>query len=286
MQQFVLCNSWWLGPRSGTRTRGSSVEPLCTNVASGLEVLPCMHITPLTWGQETGTIVLGGYDTCTGSTNILPGTKVQVGGVIGSLVTRPWLRVLKGAVPRRTQVVHVVTTYCSGRSHSNTQTHHHHSQLRRGEPLLVTHTIYILYMEAARQDQAKQCSRHRHLHSWRSRPKMQSATRPYPSWMVGGKIETLHWSDPAVQDRLQRGVPIILSGGCPLSKDLIGHWTWSYLSHALGPYDGHSVQFAPRSYGQFTRYYGEVRFRFRNLCPNMLHSVAARRCRRILLPHC
>ena len=60
-----------------------------------------------------------------------------------------------------------------------------------------------------------------------------------------------------VDEHLRNGVPVVLTGGCPLSKGLSDRWSWSYLEGAWGDDDGLSVQFAPRGYGQFTRFYGE-----------------------------
>ena len=56
---------------------------------------------------------------------------------------------------------------------------------------------------------------------------------------------------------LRSGTPVVLTGGLPLTKPLIGKWSFAYLAdHYAGPPDL-NVHFTPRSTTRFARFYGE-----------------------------
>ncbi len=85
--------------------------------------------------------------------------------------------------------------------------------------------------------------------------------RPYPSWLVGAPLERLRWDDPKVERFLRSNLPVVLTGGCPLARDLIGRWSFDYLSqHYDADADSAatlSAHFAPRATRRFNRFYGK-----------------------------
>ena len=101
-----------------------------------------------------------------------------------------------------------------------------------------------------------------HAHSWRRRQRHaveKISSRPYPSWLVRGQVERRSWNDPELDEAFfRRGVPVVLTGGCPLSKELVGLWNFSYFcEHNCGGYRHFAVHYAPRSTTRFNRFYGE-----------------------------
>ena len=48
----------------------------------------------------------------------------------------------------------------------------------------------------------------------------------------------------------------MLTGGCPLTRRLIGRWTWDYLAERFGNRESLTAHWAPRSVRRFTRFYG------------------------------
>ena len=70
-------------------------------------------------------------------------------------------------------------------------------------------------------------------------------------------MERRRWDDPEVETFLREGRPVVLTGGVPLTRPLIGKWSFDYLAeHYKGP-NGLNVHFAPRSTTRFARFYGE-----------------------------
>lgn len=49
----------------------------------------------------------------------------------------------------------------------------------------------------------------------------------------------------------------MLTGGCPLMRDIVGHWSFEYLSRAYGSGDTLTVHMAPREVRRFSRFYGK-----------------------------
>ena len=90
----------------------------------------------------------------------------------------------------------------------------------------------------------------------RPRPKFHGK-RPYPDWLVHAQIARRRWDDPEVETFLREGEPVVLTGGLPLTRALVGKWTFAYLAeHYSGP-AGLNVHFTPRATTQFARFYGE-----------------------------
>lgn len=80
---------------------------------------------------------------------------------------------------------------------------------------------------------------------------------PYPAWLVSGSVPRLRWDDDAaLQGYFARGEPVVITGGCPFSKALVGRWNFEYLSEHLGEAK-HNMHFAPRHVTRFSRFYGK-----------------------------
>lgn len=80
---------------------------------------------------------------------------------------------------------------------------------------------------------------------------------PYPRWLVGGCVERRRWDDPDVESFLRRGVPVVLTGGCPFAQHLVGRWSFDYLAQRYpAELADLTVHFAPRSTTRFNRFYG------------------------------
>jgi hypothetical protein len=81
--------------------------------------------------------------------------------------------------------------------------------------------------------------------------------RRTPSWLIGGAVERRHWADPEVKEFLRLGRPVVLTGGCPLVRELVGKWDFDHLADGFGSFDKLPVHFAPREVTEFSRIYGE-----------------------------
>ena len=77
-----------------------------------------------------------------------------------------------------------------------------------------------------------------------------------PSWLIGGEVPRLRWDDPAVAGHLRSCRPVVLTGGCPLTKSVVGQWDFDYLARAFGDFE-HGVHFVPTETGAFARHYGK-----------------------------
>ena len=55
---------------------------------------------------------------------------------------------------------------------------------------------------------------------------------------------------------MKRGLPVVLTGGCPATAALVGKWRFDYLAEAYGPKSDLSVHIAPRKVRRFERFYG------------------------------
>ena len=58
--------------------------------------------------------------------------------------------------------------------------------------------------------------------------------RPYPNWLVGGQVARVHWSDPQLEEYLRTSQPVVITGGCPFARGLVGKWSMSHLSEHYG----------------------------------------------------
>ena len=106
-------------------------------------------------------------------------------------------------------------------------------------------------------------------HSWRRRirdltveariPRSMTASgeRPYPAWLIGGSLPRRRWDDPEVISFLRRGLPLVLTGGCPLAANVVGKWCFEYMGEQFGSISDLSVHFAPRATSRFERFYGQ-----------------------------
>lgn len=73
-----------------------------------------------------------------------------------------------------------------------------------------------------------------------------AAGRPYPDYLVGGQLERRRWDDSKVVELMRRGLPLILTGGCPLASELVGRWSFAHLADAAGDANrAHPVHQAP-----------------------------------------
>lgn len=90
------------------------------------------------------------------------------------------------------------------------------------------------------------------------KPKDAVNERPYPEWLVGGQVERRHWDDPSVADFLRKGIPLVLTGGCPLAAKLVGKWSFDHLKeHMPASNNALTAHFAPRTVTRFNRFYGK-----------------------------
>ena len=81
--------------------------------------------------------------------------------------------------------------------------------------------------------------------------------RKCPVWLIGGSVPRREWNDPEVEEFLKRGQPVVLTGGCPLIRSLVGKWTFEYLARSYGDYEQLNVHFAPQGTTTFSRHYGQ-----------------------------
>ena len=77
-----------------------------------------------------------------------------------------------------------------------------------------------------------------------------------PRWLVGGAVERRRYDDPSVASFIRHGVPVVLTGGCPLASAIVGKWDFAYLASACGDYDRLPVHFVPGEETSFARMYG------------------------------
>ena len=77
------------------------------------------------------------------------------------------------------------------------------------------------------------------------------------SWLLlAGQVPRVRWDDPSLEEYLQRGEPVVITGGCPLTKALVGKWSFSHLSKLYGDEELPNTHFAPRHCNRFARFYG------------------------------
>ena len=88
----------------------------------------------------------------------------------------------------------------------------------------------------------------------RQRP-AASHRRPYPDWLVHAHVERRRWDDPDVERFLRDGTPVVLTD-VPLTRSIVGRWSFRYLAEHYGGPQGLNVHFTPRSTTRFARFYG------------------------------
>ena len=71
-------------------------------------------------------------------------------------------------------------------------------------------------------------------------------------------MERRRWDDPSVAEFLRKGIPLVLTGGCPLAAKLVGKWSFEHLKECM-PLTNNalSAHFAPRHVTRFNRFYGK-----------------------------
>lgn len=79
----------------------------------------------------------------------------------------------------------------------------------------------------------------------------------YPSWLVAGELPRLQWNDPALERFLRCAEPVVITGGCPLTRAFIGRWTHRYLADHFGDVEQPNSHFTPRHSSRFSRFYGK-----------------------------
>ena len=62
------------------------------------------------------------------------------------------------------------------------------------------------------------------------------------------------WDDPTLSGFLRRAEPVVIKGGCPFSRKLVGKWTFAHLAELYQ--DELMLHFAPRHITRFNRFYG------------------------------
>ena len=121
--------------------------------------------------------------------------------------------------------------------------------------------------EARPMPTAKHCQGCASRCSWRQRRTAGSeptraaslraqAQRRCPPWLIGGGVERRRWDDPEVDRFLERREPVVLTGGCPLIRNVVDRWSFDYLAEGFGACDKLNVHFAPRETTAFARHYG------------------------------
>ena len=69
-------------------------------------------------------------------------------------------------------------------------------------------------------------------------------------------MERRRWDDPDVAKFLRTGTPVVLTD-VPLTRKLVGKWSFDYLAENYGGPPGLNVHFAPRHTTRFSRFYGD-----------------------------
>ena len=77
------------------------------------------------------------------------------------------------------------------------------------------------------------------------------------SWLASGSIPRLHHTDECVSEILRRQEPVVLTGGCPLARDLVQRWSFAHLAAEFGD-DTIPVHCTPRGVRSVRRVYGDA----------------------------
>ena len=78
--------------------------------------------------------------------------------------------------------------------------------------------------------------------------------RPYPAWLVAGEVPRVRWDDPALTGYLRRAEPVVIIGGCPLTRRLVGAWSFEHLAAHMAD-QSVMAHWAPRHVTRFNRFY-------------------------------
>ncbi|KAL1514542.1 hypothetical protein AB1Y20_003639 [Prymnesium parvum] len=71
------------------------------------------------------------------------------------------------------------------------------------------------------------------------------------------QIPRVRWDAAEVEGFFRRGEPVVLTGGCPLTSQLVGRWSLAYLSRAFGATRELHVHVVPSATRGFARHYGQ-----------------------------
>lgn len=67
----------------------------------------------------------------------------------------------------------------------------------------------------------------------------------------------VRFDDPALQGYLRRAEPVVITGGCPFTRALVGTWSLEHLERHFGEVEQPNTHFAPRHTARFARFYGK-----------------------------
>lgn len=72
----------------------------------------------------------------------------------------------------------------------------------------------------------------------------------------------MRWDDPKLQEYFRSAQPVVITGGCPFTRALVGKWNFAHLRAHFGELEGGDggglmMHWAPRHERRFSRFYGE-----------------------------
>ena len=76
-------------------------------------------------------------------------------------------------------------------------------------------------------------------------------------WLAAGSVPRLHHADERVPELLRRQEPVVLTGGCPLARELVQRWSFAHLAAEFGD-DALPVHCTPRGVRTVRRVYGDA----------------------------
>ena len=76
-------------------------------------------------------------------------------------------------------------------------------------------------------------------------------------WLASGSIPRLHHADERVSELLRRQEPVVLTGGCPLARELVQRWSFAHLAAEFGD-NALPVHCTPRGVRSVRRVYGDA----------------------------
>ena len=91
-----------------------------------------------------------------------------------------------------------------------------------------------------------------------TRLSLTSASGVAPAaWLASGSVPRLHHADERVSELLRRQEPVVLTGGCPLARELVQRWSFAHLAAEFGD-DTLPVHCTPRGVRSVRRVYGDA----------------------------
>jgi len=101
--------------------------------------------------------------------------------------------------------------------------HQAHDDLRNASLLCPSDTGILAELQNTQEEAAEQC---------KTKSNEMGPLEPIPI-ISNGSIPRYHWNDPAVQEHLQNGTPMIIAGSS-LAVPAVAHWTPEYLKAHMG----------------------------------------------------